>query len=386
MTLIQQDDFIESISNALQFISYYHPKDFIQAMYEAYLREQNSAAKDAMAQILINSNLCAQGKRPICQDTGIVTVFIKIGMGVQWQTTLSLADMVNEGVRRAYQHVDNPLRASILSDPAGMRINTGDNTPAVIHTEFVLGEKVEVAIAAKGGGSEAKAKFVMLNPSDDIVNWVIKTVPTMGAGWCPPGILGIGIGGTAEKAMLLAKLACMEKIDIQELLKNGAKNAKDELRLTLYDKINGLGIGAQGLGGLTTVLDVKILDYPTHAANLPIAIIPNCAATRHLHFVLDGSGVAEFEPPKSSDYPVISETESSKVRHVHLDTLTAEDIATWRCGEALSLTGTLLTARDAAHKRLVDILERGESLPEGVDLKNKLIYSFNNGFQKRYFI
>lgn len=374
MTLIRQNDFIESIAHALQFISYYHPKDFIQAMHGAYLREQNPAAKDAMAQILINSKLCAEGKRPICQDTGIVTVFIKIGMAVQWQATLSLAEMVNEGVRRAYQDVDNPLRASILSDPAGKRMNTGDNTPAVIHTELVLGETIEVSIAAKGGGSEAKAKFAMLNPSDDIVDWVIKTVPSMGAGWCPPGILGIGIGGTAEKAVLLAKQACMGQIDIQELLKNGAKNALEELRLTIYDKVNGLGIGAQGLGGLTTVLDVKILDYPTHAANLPIAIIPNCAATRHVHFVLDGSGVAEFEAPILTDYPEILSNDQPASRHVNLETLTAAEIATWRTGETLLLTGRLLTARDAAHKRLVDLLARGEPLPEGVDFTNKLIY------------
>ncbi len=373
MTLIRQEDVIESIAQALQFISYYHPQDFIQALNAAYLREESPAAKDAMAQILINSRLCAEGKRPICQDTGIVTVFVKIGMNVQWESELSLADMINEGVRRAYQNVDNPLRASILRDPSGERINTRDNTPAVIHTEIVLGDKVEIDIAAKGGGSEAKAKFAMLNPSDNIVDWILKTVPTMGAGWCPPGILGIGIGGTAEKAMLLAKKACMGSIDIQELQARGASNRLEELRLELYEKVNSLGIGAQGLGGLTTVLDVKILDYPTHAANLPIAIIPNCAATRHVHFVLDGKGVAEFTPPRLDDYPVVT-WDVSAARRVNLDTLKPEDVTTWQVGETLLLSGTLLTGRDAAHKRLCDMLERGESLPDGVDFTHKFIY------------
>ncbi len=373
MTLIRQEDVIESIAQALQFISYYHPQDFIQALNAAYLREESPAAKDAMAQILINSRLCAEGKRPICQDTGIVTVFVKIGMNVQWESELSLADMINEGVRRAYQNVDNPLRASILRDPSGERINTRDNTPAVIHTEIVLGDKVEIDIAAKGGGSEAKAKFAMLNPSDNIVDWILKTVPTMGAGWCPPGILGIGIGGTAEKAMLLAKKACMGSIDIQELQARGASNRLEELRLELYEKVNSLGIGAQGLGGLTTVLDVKILDYPTHAANLPIAIIPNCAATRHVHFVLDGKGVAEFIPPNLDDYPVVT-WDVSAARRVNLDTLKPEDVTTWQVGETLLLSGTLLTGRDAAHKRLCEMLERGEALPDGVDFTNKFIY------------
>ncbi|MDD1629059.1 MAG: fumarate hydratase, partial [Methylococcaceae bacterium] len=298
MTIIRQDDFIQSIADALQYISYYHPLDFIQALNGAYQKEQSPAAKDAMAQILINSRMCAEGHRPICQDTGIVTVFLKIGMNVQWVANLSLTDMVNEGVRRAYSHPDNILRASILKDPAGKRINTQDNTPAVVHMEVVPGDTVEVNLAAKGGGSEAKAKFVMLNPSDSVVDWVLKTVPTMGAGWCPPGILGIGIGGTAEKAMILAKQACMESIDIQELIARGANNALEELRLELYDKVNALGIGAQGLGGLTTVLDIKIRDYPTHAANKPVAMIPNCAATRHAHFVLDGTGPAELKPPR----------------------------------------------------------------------------------------
>lgn len=371
MSLIRQDDFIESIAQALQFISYYHPKDFITALHEAYQREESPAAKDAMAQILINSRMCAEGKRPICQDTGIVTVFIKIGMSVQWETTLSVSEMVNEGVRIAYQNSDNPLRASILRDPAGTRTNTRDNTPAVVHTEFVLGDKIDIDIAAKGGGSEAKAKFAMLNPSDNIVDWVLKTVPTMGAGWCPPGILGIGIGGTAEKAMLLAKQACMGSIDIHELKAKGAANRLEELRLELIEKVNALGIGAQGLGGLTTVLDIKILDYPTHAANLPIAIIPNCAATRHVHFVLDGSGVAQFTPPSLDDYPRITQN-ASTARKVNLDTLTHNDIQSWQVGETLLLNGTLLTGRDAAHKRLCEMLDRGETLP--VDFSNKFIY------------
>ena len=371
MSLIRQDDFIESIAQALQFISYYHPKDFITALHEAYLREESPAAKDAMAQILINSRMCAEGKRPICQDTGIVTVFIKIGMSVTWETTLSLNEMVNEGVRIAYQNSDNPLRASILRDPAGARSNTQDNTPAVLHTEFVLGDKIDINIAAKGGGSEAKAKFAMLNPSDNLVDWVLKTVPTMGAGWCPPGILGIGIGGTAEKAMLLAKQACMGSIDIHELKAKGATNRLEELRLELIEKVNALGIGAQGLGGLTTVLDVKILDYPTHAANLPIAIIPNCAATRHIHFVLDGSGVAQFTPPSLNDYPSITQN-TSTARRINLDALTHNDIQSWQVGETLLLNGTLLTGRDAAHKRLCELLERGETLP--VDFNHKFIY------------
>jgi fumarate hydratase class I len=373
MTVIRQNDLIESIEKALQFISTYHPQDFIQALNSAYQREESPAAKDAMAQILINSRLCAEGKRPICQDTGIVTVFVKIGMNVQWETALSLTDMINEGVGRAYQNVDNPLRASILSDPAGKRLNTKDNTPAVIHTEIVLGDKVEIDIAAKGGGSEAKAKFAMLNPSDDIVEWVLKMVPTMGAGWCPPGILGIGIGGTAEKAMLLAKQACMGSIDIQALQARGALNRLDELRLELYEKVNALGIGAQGLGGLTTVLDVKILDYPTHAANLPIAMIPNCAATRHVHFTLDGSGLAEFTPPKLEDYPKIS-WDVGSAKRINLDTLKPEDVTTWQVGETLLLSGTILTGRDAAHKRLCEMFERGEALPDGVNFAGKFIY------------
>ena len=374
MTLIRQEDFIQSIADSLQYISYYHPLDFIQALNAAYQKEQSPAAKDAMAQILINSRMCAEGHRPICQDTGIVTVFLKIGMGVQWAADLSVTEMVNAGVRCAYLDPDNILRASILKDPAGKRINTGDNTPAVVHMELVQGDTVEVNIAAKGGGSEAKAKFVMLNPSDSIADWVLKTVPTMGAGWCPPGILGIGIGGTAEKAMLLAKEACMESIDIQELMARGADNALEELRLELYDKVNALGIGAQGLGGLTTVLDIKIKDYPTHAANKPVAMIPNCAATRHIHFVLDGSGAAEFTPPRLEDWPDISWNPGATARKVNLDTVTPADVATWKPGETLLLSGTMLTGRDAAHKRLVDLIERGEPLPDNVDFTNKFIY------------
>ena len=374
MPLIRQDDFIQSIADSLQYISYYHPLDFIQALNTAYQKEQSPAAKDAMAQILINSRMCAEGHRPICQDTGIVTVFLKIGMAVQWAADLSVTDMVNEGVRRAYSYPDNVLRASILKDPAGKRINTGDNTPAVVHMEMVLGDTVEVNIAAKGGGSEAKAKFIMLNPSDSIADWVLKTVPTMGAGWCPPGILGIGIGGTAEKAMLLAKEACMESIDIQDLIARGPNNALEELRLELYENVNALGIGAQGLGGLTTVLDIKIKDYPTHAANKPVAMIPNCAATRHVHFVLDGSGVAEFKPPRLEDWPKITWDAGSSVRRVNLDTITPAEVTTWKPGETLLLSGTMLTGRDAAHKRLVDMIARGESLPDNVDFTNKFIY------------
>ncbi len=374
MTTIRQDDFIDSIFSALQYISCYHPPDFIRALHAAYDKEQSQAAKDAMAQILINSRLCAEGQRPICQDTGIVTVFLKIGMDVRWDTRIGIEDMVNAGVHRAYTHPDNILRASVLKDPAGKRINTGDNTPAVIHMQVVPGSTVEVEVAAKGGGSEAKAKFVMLNPSDSILDWVLKTVPTMGAGWCPPGILGIGIGGTAEKAMLLAKQACMQCIDIQELLTRGPENTLEAQRLEIYDQVNALGIGAQGLGGLTTVLDVKILDYPTHAANKPVAMIPNCAATRHVYFVLDGSGPAEFQPPKLSDWPEISWSAGETARRVDLDRITREDVAAWKPGETLLLSGTILTGRDAAHKRLADLLQKGEALPENVDFHNKFIY------------
>jgi len=374
MTLIRQDDVIHSVADALQFISYYHPLDFIHAVHRAYEREESKAAKDAMAQILINSRMCAEGKRPICQDTGIVTVFVKVGMNVRWEGSMGLEDMINEGVRRAYLHPDNVLRASILSDPAGARKNTRDNTPAVIHTRLVPGDTVEFEVAAKGGGSENKSKLAMLNPSDSIVDWVLKTVPTMGAGWCPPGMLGIGIGGTAEKAAVLAKEALMEPVDIDELRARGPNNRIEELRLELMDKVNALGIGAQGLGGLTTVLDVKIKDYPTHAASLPVAMIPNCAATRHAHFVLDGSGPAEQHPPKVEDYPKITWDVGPAARRVNLDTVTRADIATWQPGETLLLSGKMLTGRDAAHKRMVELYNSGQGLPDGVDLAGKFIY------------
>ena len=371
MATIRQNDMIESVANALQYISYYHPVDYITNLAKAYETEESPAAKDAIAQILINSRMCAEGHRPICQDTGIVTVFLKIGMDVRWDSELTVEEMVNEGVRRAYLDPDNKLRASILSDPAGARRNTLDNTPAVININLVRGDKIDVIVAAKGGGSEAKSKFVMLNPSDSIVDWVLKTVPTMGAGWCPPGMLGIGIGGTAEKAMLLAKEALMDPIDIQDLIARGPKNRIEELRLELYKKVNELGIGAQGLGGLTTVLDIKILDYPTHAANLPVAMIPNCAATRHAHFVLDGSGPVALDPPSLDDWPKLT-YDVSTARRVNLDTVTREEVATWKPGEVVLLNGMLLTGRDAAHKRMTDMLNRGEKLP--VDFTNRFIY------------
>ncbi len=372
MTLVKQQDLIDSVFDSLQFISYYHPKDFIDAVYAAYQKEESQAAKDAMAQILINSRMCAEGHRPICQDTGIVTVFLKVGMDVQWEGDMSVTDMVNEGIRRAYNHPDNVLRASILEDPDGARRNTKDNTPGVIHYEIVPGDKVEVHVAAKGGGSEAKSKFAMLNPSDSVVDWVLDMVPKMGAGWCPPGMLGIGIGGTAEKAMLLAKEALLEPIDIQELKQRGASNRSEELRLELFDKVNRLGIGAQGLGGLTTVLDVKVMDYPSHAANKAIAIIPNCAATRHAHFVLDGSGPSLQTPPALEDWPEITWDVGDSVRRVNLDTVTREDVQDWKTGETVLLSGKMLTGRDAAHKKIVDMLNKGEELP--ADLKGRFIY------------
>ena len=373
MRTIRQDDLIASVADALQHISYYHPQDYIEALGEAYEAEQSPAAKDAIAQILTNSRLCAEGHRPICQDTGIVVAFVKVGMDVRWDgATMSVTDMVNEGVRRAYNHADNPLRASILADPAGRRTNTKDNTPAVVHFELVPGDTIDVRIAAKGGGSENKAKFTMLNPSDSIVDWVMKTVPTMGAGWCPPGMLGIGIGGSAEKAMLLAKEALMDRIDIHELKRRGPANRVEELRLELMDKVNALGIGAQGLGGLATVLDVKILDYPTHAASLPVAMIPNCAATRHAHFTLDGSGAAQLDPPDLSRWPDVRWSPSPQARRVDLDTLTPAEVASWQPGERLLLNGRMLTGRDAAHKRIADLLAKGEPLP--VDFRNRVIY------------
>lgn len=374
MTIIKQTDLIDSVTDVLQFISYYHPVDFIQAMHQAYLREESPAAKDAIAQILTNSRMCAEGQRPICQDTGIVTVFVKLGMSLSWDAEMGLEEMINEGVRRAYLHTDNILRASILEDPAGARRNTRDNTPAVIHTQVVPGDKLEVEISAKGGGSEAKSKFVMLNPSDSIVDWVENTVPTMGAGWCPPGMLGIGIGGTSEKAMLLAKHALMEPIDIQELQARGPNNRLEELRLEIFDRVNKLGIGAQGLGGLTTVLDIKIKDYPTHAANLPVAMIPNCAATRHAHFTLDGSGPTLQNPPKLDDWPKLTWKAAPRARRVDLDTITATDVQDWKPGETLLLSGKLLTGRDAAHKKIIDLLSKGASLPAGVDFRNRFIY------------
>jgi fumarate hydratase class I len=381
MTTIRQEDFIQSIADALQYISYYHPKDYIQALGRAYEAEQSPAAKDAIAQILTNSRMCAEGKRPLCQDTGIVVAFVKVGMNVQWDTTLDIEQMVNEGVHRAYMLPENKLRASIVSDPAGRRANTKDNTPAIVHVSLVAGDKVDVQIAAKGGGSENKAKLAMLNPNDSIVDWILEVVPQMGAGWCPPGMLGIGIGGSAEKAMLLAKESLMAPIDMHELKAKGAQNEKlsriEELRLEIFEKVNNLGIGAQGLGGLATVLDVKILDYPTHAASLPVAIIPNCAATRHVHFELDGSGVAALEAPNLDDWNLVSSsgvhwTPSEASLRVNLDSITQVDIQTWKPGQTLLLNGKLLTGRDAAHKRIATMLAKGEKLP--VDFKNRFIY------------
>jgi fumarate hydratase class I len=374
MRTIKQSDLIESVADALQFISYYHPLDYIDALGAAYEQEQSAAARDAIAQILTNSRMCAEGRRPICQDTGIVVAFLKIGMDVRWEATMSVADMVNEGVRRAYLHPDNVLRASIVDDPAGRRKNTRDNTPAVVHMEVVPGDTVEVTVAAKGGGSENKSKFTMLNPSDSIVDWVVKTVPGMGAGWCPPGMLGIGLGGSAEKAMVLAKEALMEPIDMHALKARGPRSRLEELRIEIHDKVNALGIGAQGLGGLTTVLDVKIKDYPTHAASLPVAMIPNCAATRHAHFVLDGSGPVHLEPPSLERWPKVHWVPAPDARRVDLDRVTREEIATWKPGETLLLSGHLLTGRDAAHKRIADLFAQGQALPEGVDLRNRFIY------------
>lgn len=371
---IREADVIQSVADALQFISYYHPKDFIDAIHQAYLREQSPAAKDAMAQIMVNSRMCAMGKRPICQDTGIVTVFVKVGMQVQWDTARGLEDMINEGVRRAYLNPDNVLRASIVADPAGKRTNTKDNTPATIHYEVVPGNTLDITVAAKGGGSENKSKMVMLNPSDSIEEWVLKTVPTMGAGWCPPGMLGIGIGGTAEKAMVLAKSSLMDPIDIQTLLDKGPSSRAEELRLSLYEKVNALGIGAQGLGGLTTVLDIKIKEHPTHAASLPVAMIPNCAATRHVHFTLDGSGAAQFETPKLEDWPEIAWGASDSAKRVDLATVTREEVASWKPGDTLLLSGALLTGRDAAHKRIQELIAKGQPLPNGVDFNNRFIY------------
>ena len=376
MTVIRQEDFVASVAAALQYISYYHPVDFIRSLARAYEREQSPAARDAITQILVNSRMCAEGHRPICQDTGIVNVFVKMGLEARFEPApgeqpKDLQEMADEGVRRAYLDPENKLRASILADPAGKRINTKDNTPAVVNVELVKGATVEVTVAAKGGGSEAKSRFIMLNPSDSIVEWVLKTVPGMGAGWCPPGMLGIGIGGTAEKAMLLAKQSLMAPIDIQELKARGAANRAEELRLEIYDKVNRLGIGAQGLGGLTTVLDVKVLDYPTHAVNLPVAMIPSCAATRHAQFVLDGSGPVYLDPPSLDNWPKLS-YDVSTARRVNLETVTRAEVATWKPGERLLLSGKLLTGRDAAHRRLTEMLDRGEKLP--VDFRGRFIY------------
>lgn len=374
MTIIRQEDFIRSVADALQFISCYHPADYVRALGRAWEREESEEARDAMAQILVNSRMSAEGRRPMCQDTGIVVVYLRVGMDVRWEADLAVADMVNEGVRRAYLDPDNVLRASIVDPPFGARRNTGDNTPAAVQVELVPGGEVDVRVAAKGGGSENKARFAMLNPSDSIVDWVLRTVPGMGAGWCPPGMLGLGIGGTAEKAMVLAKEALLDPIDMHELLARGPEGPTEALRVELYEKVNALGIGAQGLGGLTTVLDVKVKEFPTHAAGLPVAMIPNCAATRHLHFVLDGSGPAEFEPPRLEDWPEVTWEAGEGAIRVDLERLTKKEAAAWKPGDRLLLSGRLLTGRDAAHKRIADLFERGEPLPEGVDFTNRVIY------------
>ena len=374
MSIITKDDFTNSICDALQYISFYHPPDFIRALNEAYQREESPAARDAMAQILINSRMCAEGHRPICQDTGIVNVFLKVGMEVRWDTDTGIDEMVNSAVRRAYLDTDNPLRGSVVTDPAGERRNTGDNTPAVIHKDIVPGDGVEITVAAKGGGSENKSRFAILNPSDDIVAWVLQQVPTMGAGWCPPGILGIGVGGTAEKAMLLAKEAILEPVTMHELQARGPHNRLEELRLEIFEKVNALGIGAQGLGGLTTVLDVKLKDYPTHAASKPVALIPNCAATRHVHFTLDGSGPVDLVPPNLDDWPKITREASANTRRVRLDDIDPAVELDWQPGDTLLISGKLLTGRDAAHKRIIEYLDRGEPLPNGLDFRGRFLY------------
>jgi fumarate hydratase class I len=379
MTIIKEQDFINSVANSLQFISYYHPLDFIQAMDKAYQKEQNPAAKDAIAQILINSRMSAEGKRPICQDTGIVTVFLKIGMSVQFETKLTIQELVDAGVRKAYLDPSNPLRASIVADPNGARKNTQDNTPSVVHIEMVQGNTVDVMIAAKGGGSENKSKMIMLNPSDSVADWVEKTVPSMGAGWCPPGMLGIGIGGTAEKAAIMAKESLMEAVDIFELQEKAVQNsdaltADEKLRLELMRKVNNLGIGAQGLGGLTTVLDIKVKSCPTHAASKPVVMIPNCAATRHAHFTLDGTGEAELIPPKLSDYPEIVREADENTHRVNVDSLKKSEMLAWKSGDTLLLSGKILTGRDAAHKRIQELMSSGKGLPDGVDFNGRFIY------------
>ena len=372
MTTIRQEDLIQSIADAFQFISCYHPVDFIEAMGEAYAREQSPAAKNAIAQILINARMSAEGHRPVCQDTGIAVVYLKIGMAVRWDAKMSVTDMVSEGVRRAYTDRDNPLRASVVADPDGARRNTRDNAPAVVHMEVVPGDKLEVKLAAKGGGSESKTRFAVLNPSDSVVDWILEQIPTMGGDWCPPGMLGVGIGGTPEKAMVLAKESLLDHLSMHELKARGANTRAEALRLELYDKINALGMGAQGLGGLTTVLDVKVLDYPTHAVMKPVAIVPNCAATRHIEFVLDGSGAAKFKAPDLDRWPKLAIDLAAGAQRVDLDRLTRAEAATWKAGNRLLLNGKLLTGRDAAHKRIADMIANGEKLP--VDFTNKLIY------------
>ena len=372
-TTIRHADLVETVAAALQYISYYHPADYIAHLARAYEREQSPAAKDAIAQILTNSRMSAEGRRPICQDTGIVNVFLEVGMDLRWDLPGTLQESVDEGVRRGYLNPDNVLRASVLDDPIFGRRNTRDNTPAVLHTTLVPGDKLGVTVAAKGGGSENKSKFKMMNPSDDLVAWVLETVPTMGAGWCPPGMLGIGVGGTAEKAMLLAKQSLMDPIDMHELLQRGPANKLEELRVELYEKVNALGIGAQGLGGLTTVLDIKIATFPTHAASKPVAMIPNCAATRHAHVVMDGSGPAYLEPPSLDLWPDVHwAPDANKSTRVDLDALTPEQVASWKPGQTLLLSGRMLTGRDAAHKRIQEMLARGEKLP--VDFTNRVIY------------
>lgn len=375
-TIIKQEDFISSVADAFQYISYYHPVDYIKALYEAYQKEQSPAAKDAMAQILINSRMAAEGHRPICQDTGICIAFIRVGMDVRFEgpavgPRLTPEQMVNEGVRRAYTEINNPLRGSMLTDPDGKRKNTTDNTPGVTHIEIVPGDKVEVIVAAKGGGSENKSKFAMLLPNDNIVDWVLSVVPTMGADWCPPGMLSLGIGGSPEKAMLMAKWAMMEPLNIHELQARGPSNRAEELRLEIYEKVNALGIGAQGLGGLSTVLDVKVTDYPTHAASKPVALLPNCAAMRHAHFVLDGSGPAVLQPPSLADWPSLTQ-DLSTCKRINIDGISKAQLGELRSGDRVLLSGKILTGRDAAHRRLVEMMNRGEKLP--VDFTGRIIY------------
>ncbi|MBN8483756.1 MAG: fumarate hydratase [Sphingomonadales bacterium] len=372
LVTIREEDLIESVADALQFISYFHPMDYIRALGEAYKAEQGPAAKDAIAQILTNSRMCAEGHRPICQDTGIVNVFVEWGQDCRLESARSLQEVVDEGVRRAYNHPENKLRASVLADPAFTRRNTRDNTPSVLHVTMVPGSKVSIDVAAKGGGSENKSKFKMMNPSDNIVDWVIEMLPQMGAGWCPPGMLGIGIGGTAEHCMLLAKQALMEPIDMAQLKQRGPQNDIEAMRIEIFDKVNALGIGAQGLGGLSTILDVKILDAPCHAASKPVAMIPNCAATRHAHFTLDGSGPSYLERPNLKEWPEVHWTPDKAAKRVNLDTLTAEEVRGWKQGDRLLLNGKMLTGRDAAHKRIKDMLAKGETLP--VDFKGRAIY------------